>query len=61
MNPAVERQTCPHCGQHLTVAQLLRLLYPDGFKRYVHVRLPSGEIGISDVSQLNPHTIEVLD
>ena len=48
---------CPDCGRVFTLAELKQMAEGDGWRRYMIVRLQSGQRAVVSFSEFNPATM----
>ena len=55
-----ERRRCPHCDQEVSIADVVSMLFGNGFDRPVEVRHNDGSTEWIFATKVNPQTMRVL-
>ena len=59
-NPKKYRR-CPHCDHPMTLNEAVKVLYGDGRKKYIGVRIQGIGVAVIDASHYTPTTMELLE
>jgi hypothetical protein len=53
---------CPHCSHVLSIAEAVKVLYGDGHRKFVGVRINGlAETVVIDASYYNPATMQLIE